>query len=149
MNSQTALDIYWINILAFPQEDAESFGIQPAVDPIIELQSPAKFKPKRRPPGAKNKKRSVTQADLERSTPRDPSRFEHEAKTRKTGTRGQDDTRAKEDKGENKVEEVVIRESKTELKRPKYRLIARALMEKRGKYKLLQWVQELQKDVRT
>ncbi len=48
------------------------------IDPILELKSPSKVKPKGRPPGAKNKKRSGAQAGLDESTRREPSRFEHE-----------------------------------------------------------------------
>lgn len=50
----------------------------------MKLQSFAKVKPKKQPPGAKNKKESICQIDLERPTWRDPSRFEYEAKKNKT-----------------------------------------------------------------
>lgn len=119
-----------------PQEDdVESLGLQQAVEPIFELQSPAKVKPKGRLPGAKNKKRSVAQADLERSTERrNLSRFEHEAKTEKAGMRSQDNTRAKgrqrrteqgRGDGHKRIEH--------QAKRPKHQLITRALIKKREK----------------
>lgn len=40
------------------------------IDPILELKSPSRVKPKGRPPGAKNKKRSQTEAGLDDSTRR-------------------------------------------------------------------------------
>lgn len=93
-----------------------------------------KVKPKGRPPGAKNKKRSIAQVDLEGSTRRDSSRFEHEAKVRKTGTKSQDNINASEGgKGEIRVMAVVRKRSKPKLRRTKYRLITWALMEKRRK----------------
>ena len=52
------------------------------IDPILELKSPSKVKPKGLP-GAKNKKRSGAQAGLDESTHHELSRFEHE-KARKT-----------------------------------------------------------------
>lgn len=83
------MSIHLLIILAFSQEeDEKSFGLQTAVDPTIELRFSAKFKTKGRPPGAKNKKLSITQADLEGFTHRDLSRFEYEAKTKEVGIRG-------------------------------------------------------------
>ncbi len=64
----------------------------------MELQSPVKVKPKGRPPGAKNKKQSIPQVDLEGSTRRDPSRFEYEAKGRRTGRESQGNIHAKKRK---------------------------------------------------
>ena len=48
------------------------------IDSILELKSPSRVKPKGRPSGAKNKKRSRAQAGLDESTHPEPSRFEHE-----------------------------------------------------------------------
>ncbi len=48
------------------------------IDPILELKSPSRVKPKGQTPGAKNKKRWGAQAGLDQSTRHEPSRFEHE-----------------------------------------------------------------------
>ncbi len=89
----------------------KSLAIQLAVNPIIELQSLAKIKLKKQPLGARNEKKMIAPANLEKSTCQNTSRFEHEAKIRKTGTKSQNDTRAKENKERvNKIEGVVIRE---------------------------------------
>lgn len=56
------------------------------IDPILELKSPSRVKPKGRPPGAKNKKRSQTEAGLDDSTRREPSRFEYEERKDKRKT---------------------------------------------------------------
>lgn len=51
---------------------------QQHIDPILELKSPSRVKPKDRPRGAKNKKRSQTEAELDDPTRCEPSRFEYE-----------------------------------------------------------------------
>lgn len=51
---------------------------QQHIDPILELKSPLRVKPKGRPLGAKNKKRSQTEAGLDDSTCRELSRFKYE-----------------------------------------------------------------------
>lgn len=54
------------------------------IDPIFKLKSPLRVKPKGRPPGAKNKKRSHIEAGLDDSTCREPSSFEHEERIEKS-----------------------------------------------------------------
>lgn len=54
------------------------------IDPILELKSPSRVKPKGKPPGAKNKKRSQTETGLDYSTRREPSRFEYEERKDKS-----------------------------------------------------------------
>lgn len=56
----------------------EDHTFEQRIDPILELKSPLRVKPKGRPPGAKNKKRSQTEAGLDDSTRRELSRFEYE-----------------------------------------------------------------------
>lgn len=54
------------------------------IDSILELKSPLRVKPKGRPPGAKNKKRSQTEAGLDNSTRRKLSRFEYKERKDKS-----------------------------------------------------------------
>lgn len=57
------------------------------LDPLLQVRNPVVTKPKGRPPGALNKKRTAHEAEFENSTRRQPSRFEYEEAN--PSTRGQ------------------------------------------------------------
>lgn len=58
------------------------------VEPHLLVLNPDKIKPKGRPPGASNKKRTKRQAQFEDSTQRDPSRFEYQEEHIQRSQRG-------------------------------------------------------------
>lgn len=66
-----------VEVLSSQHSDGDH-TFQQHIDPILELISPLRVKPKGRLPGAKNKKRSQTEAGLDDSTCRKLSRFEYE-----------------------------------------------------------------------
>ncbi len=66
-----------VEVLSSHHSDGDH-TFQQHIDPILELKSPLRVKPKGSPPGAKNKKRSQTEAGLDDSTRRELSRFEYE-----------------------------------------------------------------------
>lgn len=85
----------------------------------MKLQSSAKVKPKGRPPGAKNKKQSISQVDLEGSTRQDPFRFKYEAKGRRTGKESQGNIHVKKRKRGDQGNGSCQKKIKTQAKKNK------------------------------
>lgn len=75
--------------------------------------------------------------DLEGSTCRDPSRFEYEAKERRTGKESQGNIHAKKKKSWDQGNGSCQKKSKPKPRRIKHQLIAWALIKIRTKYKEL------------
>lgn len=67
----------------------------------MELSSPTKVKLKRRLPGIRNKKQPISPIDLEESTCQTLSRFEYEAKRKRTSKESQNNIHAKKRKLED------------------------------------------------
>ena len=80
------------------------------------MKSTSKVKPKGRPSGAKNKKRSRGQAGLDESTRREPSRFEHDEAPKSHCTRVIDENSgAVEIPQREKTKQIKTREAKKRL----------------------------------
>lgn len=58
------------------------------LDPLLQVRDPSRIKPKGRPAGALNKKRTAREAEFEDSTCREPSRFEYDNVPQELGRGG-------------------------------------------------------------